>query len=194
MLSVIVPTIDGREESLQRTLDAYCETLGDVEHEVIVVRNERNWPTGCNRGYEQSTGNVVHFGADDLVPLPGWHEEVLDVLWDEDVLPAAAVYNYLPPPQGQFSNAEDGEDGAYVHFTRVPILTRDQYDRIGPWPEIDYYADIWLSEKARTIGIRTRIYYSYAFVHHWHQTGRLDSKANMDEAGWALNRLREQMV
>ena len=85
-------------------------------------------------------------------------------------------------------------DEALVHFTRVPILRRDQYERIGPWPEIDYYADIWLSEKARTLGIRTRILYSYRFVHHWSQVGRVDTPERMDAAGWRLNELREQMV
>ena len=194
MISVVVPTIDGREESLERALDAYRETLEDVEHEVIVIRNFPNWPAACNEGYRQSKGDVIHFTSDDLEALPGWWKAPLHTLQTSHHLPAAAVYDFLPPPEGKFANAEDGPDGSFVHFTRVPILRRDQYEMIGPWPEIDYYADVWLSEKARTLGMRTKILYSYGFVHHWHQTGRLDTPEGLDEAGWALNREREKMT
>ena len=165
-----------------------------LRYELVIVENEANWPSACNEGYRRAKGDILHFSSDDLEALPGWHTEVLPALADEDALPAAVVYDWALPPEGTLSNGKDGPDGAFVHFTRVPLLTRDQYERIGPWPEIDYYADIWLSEKARTLGMRTRIYYSYAFVHYWHQTGRLDSKVNLDEAGFALNRLREEMV
>lgn len=191
-LSVVVPTISGREESLARCIAGYQDTLGNSDYELIVIKDEPTWPTACNKGYEQSKGDVVHFSADDLEPLPGWYREPLAWLENHDELPAPRVMDYTA--DGKFSNAEDGEDGRFVHFTRIPILTRDQYERIGSWPEIIYYADIWLSEKARTLGIRTRIQYSYAFVHHWSGIGRVDSKVNLDESGFALNRLREQMV
>ena len=190
-LSIILPTISGREESLEKVVAAYCATT-EVEHELIVVKDEPTWPGACNKGYEQSSGEIVHFGADDLEPLPRWWKKPLHWLSLHDELPAAKVLNYSV--NGEFSNRADGRNEALVHFTRVPILRRDQYERIGPWPEIDYYADIWLSEKARTLGIRTRILYSYRFVHHWSQVGRVDTPERMDAAGWRLNELREQMV
>ena len=73
-------------------------------------------------------------------------------------------------------------------------MRRDQYERIGPWPEIPYYADLWVSEKGRTIGIETRMIHSYAFVHHWSQIGRIDTVRNLDESGRELKALREQMT
>ena len=189
-LSVVVPTISGREDSLARTLAAYEDTLYGCSNEIIIIQDAPTWPEACNMGYEKAKADVVHFGADDLEPLPGWWKPALKHLKETDELPAAAVYN----PDGVLSNEIDGANGDLVHFTRVPILRRDQYERIGSWPEIVYYADIWLSEKARTLGMRTRILYEYAFLHHWSQVGRVDSKVNLDEAGFALNRLREQMV
>lgn len=194
MLSVVLPTISGREESLARAIAAYEDTLRGVTHEIIVIQDAPTWPTACNMGYSKAVYDVIHFSADDLEALPGWHVGALELLEREDVLPAPAVYDYLPPPEGVFANAEDGPDGAFTHFTRIPIMTREQWERIGAWPEIIYYADLWVSEKARTIGIRTKMVYSYAFIHHWSQIGRVDSKENLDESGWALNRLREQMV
>lgn len=195
-LSVIVPTISGREESVERTWNSYEETLKGCGFpwQMLPIKDAPTWPTACNLGYAKSEGDILHFTADDLEALPGWWEEAITVLDLEDVLPAPAVYDYLPPPEGKWANEEDGPDGAYCHFTRIPILRRDQYERIGPWPEIVYYADIWLSEKARTLGIRTRVVSSYAFIHHWSGIGRVDSQVNLDEAGFALNRLREQMV
>lgn len=191
-LSVIVPTISGREESLARTLDGYARTLKRKSHEIIVIKDESSWPRACNEGYKKSSGDIVHFTADDLEPRPGWWREPIEWLKYKDELPAPKVLDYSL--DGKFSNKEDGFNLDLTHFTRIPILRRDQYERIGPWPEITYYADIWLSEKARTIGIRTRIFYSYLFIHHWSQVGRVDSKVNLDDAGYALNRLREEMV
>ena len=61
MISVIVPTITGREDSLARTLASYRETLRGVESEFVIVKDQPNWPTACNHGYERSKGGIVHF-------------------------------------------------------------------------------------------------------------------------------------
>jgi len=180
VISVVIPTISGREESLARTVAAYEETLEEVEHELIVIKDESTWPAACNKGYSRSNGRTIHFTADDLVPLPGWHVEALEWLESHDELPAAKVHNFSA--DGEFDNAEDGLDGSLVWFTRVPIMRRDQYERIGSWPEIDYYADMWLSERARILGIESRMFYSYCFVHHWHKIGRRDSAQNLARA------------
>ncbi len=185
MISVVIPTIKGREKSLAEVVNAYWETAPDAE--VVIVRDQPSWGHACNRGYEVATGEFIHFGADDLEPLPGWLDDVIPALASHDELPAARVLNHSA--DGAMDNAGDGADRALVDFTRVPILTRDQYERIGPWPEFNYVADVWLSRKARTLGIATRIYYSYAFVHHWSSIGRVDSPAEMDEAAAVLREL-----
>lgn len=189
-LSIVVPTISGREESLARAIASYEDTLAGVPHEIIIVKDESTWPRACNVGYERSMGEVVHFTADDLEALPGWHVEPLLLLSVEDVLPAPLVWNYRH--EGEPSNVEDGPDGAKTHFTRIPMMRRDQYERIGPWPEIIYYADLWVSEKGRSLGIETKMVHSYAFVHHWSQIGRVDSRRNLDQSGIDLNRLRKE--
>jgi GT2 family glycosyltransferase len=190
MLSVVVPTISGREESLARTISSYEKTLEGVPHEIIVVKDESSWPLACNVGYGRSSGDVIHWTADDLEALPGWYEDV-PALLERDELPAPAVFDYRP--DGKFANAEDGPDGAVTWFTRVPVCRRDQAERIGLWPEITYYADVWFSEKARSIGIETRMLYSYAFVHHWSPIGRVDSKHNLEQAWRDFEGLRTQM-
>ena len=190
MLSVVVPTISGREESLARTLASYEATLKGVAHEIIVVKDENSWPRACNVGYGRSKGDVIHWTADDLEAAPGWYADIPAFL-ENDEIPAPAVYDYRL--DGKFSNEEDGEDQALAWFTRVPLCRRDQAERIGLWPEITYYADVWFSEKARTVGIETRLLYSYAFVHHWCGVGRVDSQHNLRRAWLELNVLCQQM-
>lgn len=178
MISVVVPTISGREKSLARTIAAYEDTLRDIKHELILVKDNPTWPGACNEGAEKAKGDILHFTADDLEPLPGWHKDVLRWLERHDELPAAKVLN----PDGAFDNHADGADRSIVWFTRVPIMRKDQRERIGPWPEMYHYADVWLSEKARSLGMETRIFYSYAFIHHWSQIGRKEyTGAHWDE-------------
>lgn len=189
LISIIVPTITGREETLARCVESYERTLDGARYEIVVVKDEPNWPTACNEGFRQSKGDVLHFTADDLEALEGWHLEALLHLSVHDELPAPAVYDYRE--DGKFANEVDGPDGAVTHFTRIPIMRRDQWERIGEWPEIDYYADLWVSEKGRYLGIETRMVYSYRFVHHWSGIGRIDSERNLRKAWKALELLRE---
>lgn len=187
MISIIIPTIDGREKSLARTKRAYRQT-SPTNIQLIVVKNEPSWPAACNRGFLRADWDILHFTADDLVPVHGWWQEAVEWLKHHDELPAPKVMNFRQ--DGEWDNAEDGPDKAIPHFTRIPIMTRDQYERIGPWPEYNYVADVWLSEKARTLGIETRMIHSYAFVHHWNQTGRVDSPRQLDAANRQLAHLR----
>lgn len=189
MLSVVIPTITGREESLERAWVAYLET-GPEDMEAVIVENFPNWPAACNEGFRQARGDRLHFTADDLEPLPGWWQEALPWLDEHDELPAPKVFDHSP--DGPWNNAIDGADRAIPHFTRIPLMTRSQYERIGPWPEIPYASDVWLSERARTLGIETRMFHSYAFVHHWSQVGRIDGKANLAYSDHVLNRLRAE--
>ncbi|HSE47497.1 MAG TPA: glycosyltransferase family A protein [Gemmatimonadales bacterium] len=194
-LSIVIPTISGREESLERAVESFKQTTRGCQHEIIIIKDEPTWPEACNAGFYQSKGEVVLFSADDLDALRNWWKRPLAHLAEYDELPAPRVYdNHGPDGQRWLMNEKDGKDGDLTHFTRIPIMTRSQWERIGPWPNLIYYADMWVSEKARTLGIRTRMIYGFDFFHHWSQIGRVDSKENLDASGWHLNRLREEMV
>lgn len=187
-LAVVVPTISGRESSLALTLAAYEATL-ERSYELIVVKDEHSWPHACNLGFQQTKADVILFGADDLEPLPGWWETAQRALRLRDELPAPRIMR----PEGIFDNAADGPDKALVWFTRVPIMRRDQYRRIGPWPDITYFADVWVSERAGRLGINTRILYGYAFLHRRSEVGRVDTPENMTRARREFNRLVREM-
>lgn len=188
-VGVVVPTISGREESLTRTLDAYRSTLAGVDYVLTVPRNKRFWPVACNEGAElllRDGCDVLHYGADDVVPRHGWLQAALPVL-EAGELPAPRVWDHFWHDGPAHSQQIDGPVGALCYFSRVPILTADMAQRIGPWPEIAYFADCWLSDAARSFGWQTRVTAGYDFVHHWHQHGRLDGDPQlMEEArlGW----------
>jgi hypothetical protein len=201
VLTVVVPTISGREESLARCIASYRETLDGIESEIIVKKDYPTWPAACNAGFLEAKGDVIHWTADDLEALPGWHERVLKQLAAKDELPAPRVYDTVTPdgstPDGvlRWANPKDGPDRAIPEFTRIPIMRRDQAERIGLWPEhLIYYADLWVSDKGRHLGIETRMVHGYDFIHHWSQIGRVDSTENLDASGQALRLLREQMT
>lgn len=195
-LGVAIPTIDGRSESLDRTLDAYRDTLQGVDWQPVLRRNFPNWPAACNSAaeylLERGDIDVIHYGADDLVPVGDWLSPCLPVL-ERGELPAPRVWNFeVDDPNFAPTQEIDGPNGAVTRFTRVPILTRRMVEAIGPWPEIVYYSDVWVSVKAQWLGMVTRVTAGYDFVHHWHQTGRL---ADEGEAAYhEFERLCEQFA
>jgi len=182
-LLVVIPTITGRELSLEQTKDAYRNTAPACW--IQVVKNAHNWPTACNIGTDIARGlevDAIHWGADDLEPLPGWYESCLASLLRDRIPAPEAVFNHRPPEGGGAANDNDGAPGEAAEFTRVPAATMDMANAIGPWPDIDYYADCWFSIKARYLGTPTVVAGGYSFVHHWHPTGRKDSNANMQRS------------
>lgn len=172
-ISIVLPTIDGREESCEFVQQCFRDRSSGYDVDVIVKRNFPNWPAGCNAGMPDVTGDYVFFAADDLEPLPGWASAMVGCL-NAGEIPAPQVWDHRV--EGRPVNEwEDGPPGSTPAFSRAPAMTRDMMEAIGPWPEIDYYGDNWVSDKARLLGIQIRVVAGYAFVHHWHPVGRLDA-------------------
>lgn len=189
-ISVVMPTISGREESCARMVDAYVQRTKGYELEVINPKDFPSWPAGCNAGVLRvsSAADVVHFGADDLEPLEGWADAMLETL-SRGRIPAPQLWDHEKtdtPPM----NASDGMPGSITAFSRVPALLHEWVDLIGPWPLMDYFADNWVSDKARSIGIETVVTAGYSFVHHWNQVGRLDKGDWVGRSIPAYNRER----
>ena len=169
-ISVVMPTISGREEMNAQMCD-YYRARTPYELEILSPKDYRNWPTAINTA--RPTGEYVLYGADDLEPLDGWADAMIASL-DRGEVPAPQVWNWVK--EGPAVNVrEDGPPGSITTFTRVPAMTRELALAVGPWPEIDYYSDNWVSDKARTLGWETRVVDGFDFIHHWHQTGRLDA-------------------
>ena len=167
-----MPTIAGREESCALMKRCYLERTPGFLLQILTPLGFPNWPAGMNAGIRDATGDYIASAADDLEPLEGWADAMVSCL-ERNEIPAPQLWDHVH--EGAPVNAVDGPPGALTEFSRVPALTRAMAERIGPWPEIDYFADNWVSDAARTFGVETRVTAGFSFVHHWHPVGRLDA-------------------
>ena len=172
-LAVIIPTIDGRERELARTLSAYRMTVPLAK--VIICRGfpacGPAWNWGAERALGQHRGlRLLHFGADDLVPQPGWTAEAFD-LAAVGVFPGARLLNDDGSVWNHFEPA-----GSYARFPRVPLLTVEAWAELGPVPPVHYWTDLYLARK----GARTLVVESYRFVHLLSPTGRIEARMDSD--------------
>lgn len=166
MISVVIPTISGREDSLARCVESYC--LSSMEVEVIVVRNAPSCGHAWQKGYSQSKGEYVHFTADDIIPFPNWWLGATQML-EIGIVPAATVF----APNGKLAVCDSplGDMGLHPNVL-VPMLTREMLD-LGDWLlPIHYGSDDWITYRAVELGMDVRRCPGYDFTHFVANEGR----------------------
>lgn len=174
MISVVVPTITGREHWLRRCLDAYTRTLGPFPWEAIVIRDRASCGIAWNEGIAQAKGKYVHLSADDIEPIDGWvTPAVLSVKRGE--LPAARILNTDGTLQSCGTDHLEHPEGEEAFVARIPFATREQFNLIGPMMEEQYMGDYWFSHRGRQVGLRSVVRRDYCFFHHYAQEGRVDT-------------------
>lgn len=164
-VSVVIPTISGREESLKRTVEAYESTVSDLD--LIVVHGAPSCGVAWQLGAEQALGDYLHLSADDIEPLPGWLIAAAAAVRWAGTVPAARVWR----PDGSLESGvaweRDGSDGDPAGLCQVPFCTMEQWESIGPMVPIQYYSDNWFTERARSrLGLECRLVEGYEFLHH----------------------------
>ncbi len=173
MILVCIPTIKGRSHWFNQCRDAYLAT-SPKDVRISCVRDYPSCGTGWNGAVTQAFMHqggaeveYLHFTCDDIVPHEGWWREACQVA-DAGELPAPMLYE----PDGSRWNFFDGGPGDSPPFTRLPFMSRAQWDLLGPFPPIHYYSDCYASDVGNAHGMATRIVEGYAFTHHWAQEGR----------------------
>lgn len=176
MLSVIVPTIAGREESLARAVDAYV-TTSPPGTEVIVEAGHATCGAAWQAGAEKAAGDYIHFGADDVEPHEGWWEPLVQAIDAYNVCTCSVVLN--PDLTVQSAGMSGWQPHAYiprdwqkVEHTLTPFVNRAQWDLVKPVPPIHYCSDIWFSAVLAAHGIPTVVRSESRIVHHNHPVGR----------------------
>lgn len=157
-ISVVIPTVTGREESLERCREAYRETLRGIPAEIIVVRNRPTCSEGANDGVAKARGTYVHNTADDLEPHAGWYEAGRACL-DGGAIPSA----YLLLPDGVSTDGAVGEDGEEAAMAPIPLIRREDWV---DWPPIHYGSDVFWSAAMRQRGCQIRWCHGFRFTHH----------------------------
>ena len=169
MISVIVPTIDGREHWLERCEQAYAETT--VDYEFIVLRNYPTCGQAWNEGLRQAKGEWVHLSADDLEPHPGWWQAATEAV-ERGFLPCPRILNSDGSLQSCGSHAREVENGTHSDVARVPFFPASLVDALFPVFENQYMGDYWISAQALKAGWPTVVVREMLFTHHMAMEGR----------------------
>jgi hypothetical protein len=174
ILTVVIPTVPGREVKLARTLFRYRQTVPAevVMHEMII----RGYPTcgeAWNMGGEMAAfwdadpqRNLLHFGADDLMPMPGWWEAATTAVWDDREIPAPLVLKPSGEVESRGSYGGSHKHGALVSDTVVPIMPLGAWAAVRPIPSIHYWSDNYVGRKLIQAGWTIRMNDGFAFTHN----------------------------
>jgi hypothetical protein len=198
VVTVVIPTVDGREDHFDRCWQAYTR-LADGAYELDLVI-ERNHPT-CGHGWQagleraSARSDYFHFTCDDIEPRPGWAGPAMEAC-DQGFLPAPQVFNPDGVPQSHPEWGKVGADWAAVYMTALPFASRAQMERIAPLLTLHYFSDDWFSFRGGKAGWPTRLRSGYTFTHHWaqHKRGAGMSEGNRLNYDAALYEQAKAMV
>jgi len=183
-VSIVIPTVDGRERWLELCVQSYERTLADVPHNITIIRNRKTCGEAWNEGVADMMGaKFVHLTADDIVAHDGWWEAGLARIWNGGI-PAARILH----GDGTLQSCGDAEDrpegwaskdgyGDGRFPSRIPLLPAALAERIFPIPPIHYYTDNIVSDRARTLGWDSIVTRDYLFTHYLAGEGRIDCLA-----------------
>lgn len=173
-ISVVVPTIAGREDLLAATKAAYkANTSREVEW--IEAKGYPTCGQAWNAGAASATGDYLHLSADDVEPHPGWDDAAVEAA-DQDFYPAPRLLT----PAGAVHSC--GSMGAGLLLPDCPdwtpcVSSSFPFMRIERWtPDcclpIHYYADDWLAHLARVAGLKPVVRTGYCLTHLEGTVGR----------------------
>ena len=192
-IDAIIPTIPGREDSLERLLSSLRAVTANPLTEIIVKDSETcGW--GWRKGLESTRADYVLLACDD--------QEFIGDAWDEAAT-AAVDQGFLPCPRVWMPNggiaSQGGDMRSFAHiiqrpqkdwtpvdYTTIPFMSREQAERIGMLP-VHYCSDVWVSYRGRQLGYETCLRHGYDVVHYEHPVGRgagmsVSQRDGMDEA------------
>ena len=171
LISIIIPTVDGREDHLDRCVEAY-RSRTEADHEIILYHNLPTCGAAWILGAEIAVGDYLHFTADDLEPFEGWDLAAIEAA-DRGMQPSP----WISDPDGvtQFRGIWGGiglSDWQAVPMSTIPFMSRKMLESALPLLDAHYYTDNWVSDQLLRGGYSTVFRPGYRFTHHWAQPGR----------------------
>ncbi len=157
-VSVLIPTVAGREQVLEETTAGYQETAPGCE---ILITTGRSWGAGLNELAELATNELLLFAPDDALPGPGWLEAGVEML-ERGVIPIARYLNRDGSPLGEQDGAAHGAPFAW---TRLFLIPREIFRELGPMIDATWWADVEYSERIVDSGRPMQICGPFAFTH-----------------------------
>jgi glycosyltransferase involved in cell wall biosynthesis len=177
-VSVVIPTITGREALCERTVAGLRATVPADELQVIVVRERPCIGRAWNDGAEAADGEYVMLAADDIVPHPGWYEACVEAT-SRGCYPAPRI-EHLDGSVLATGSMGGGwlltgcADWAPVASSQFPFIRRYWWREMGPCLDIHYFADDYLAARARACGINVAYREGYRLSHLEGTEGRAE--------------------
>lgn len=157
-LSVLIPTLAGREGVLGETVGGYRATAPGCK---ILTVEGRSWGAGLNELTAMTDSEWLLFAPDDALPHPGWLEAAMG-FWSRGWFPAARYLDL----EGEPCHGQDGlADGEPVTWTRLFLLRRELFERLGPMIDATWWADIEYSERIVDAGFSCHSCGGFVFTH-----------------------------
>lgn len=141
-ISIVIPTVKGREDWLRKSIRTYTRETPDAE--IIVITDYPSCGEAWIEGAAKSTREYVHFTADDIVPAENWWVDATRML-SRGIVPVCNVYSWQNRPE--WSEAPMGEMGSY-HNVMVPFLSRTMLNLKNWMLPIHYGSDMWATYMA----------------------------------------------
>lgn len=168
MISIVIPTISGREDHLERCVASY-ENNTKSEYELIIIENRPTCGIAWNDGASLANGKYIHLSADDLEPSPNWDRYAIEAV-DRDFIPHPQVFRVDGSLDDRYGpNTLDWQE---VYMSTIPFMTMNMWSSVGPSLDLHYYTDDWISWKASMVGYKCVVRKGYRFIHHIAQHGR----------------------
>lgn len=174
LLSLVVPTIAGREELLSQTREALREVIREdfgsgADVELITPEDYPCIGEAWNAGAAQAVGRYLWLGADDVILATGSLSAAIEAV-DRGIYPSpriltadGAIHSCGTMGQGALMG-ECATDTACVS-SPFPMIERDMWARIGPCIPTHYYADDYLAWSATNNGLVVRVIREYEMTH-----------------------------
>lgn len=171
-IDLIVPTVEGREESLDRCVASFLDT------NPIIVRNQPTCGLAWIEGIRRSSADYLILCADDIEAIDPAYETCIETI-DTGFLPCPVIHR----PNGSVESAggdmnapacllsDTQADWTPVDFVPLPFVSREQIKRIR-MIESHYMTDVWVSHRGRQLGYETVLRTSWTLTHHHEMTGR----------------------
>lgn len=190
-LTLLVPTVEGRERSLERTMLSYAENSPGVFTQRIV----KGYPSiGAAWADTLPTTHtdLAHLTTDDVTAESKWRREIIKE-WDDHRGLAVPLVMRMPGMELE----SHGRHGAmYIHRTQVfwcgvPVVPKCCYQAIStalltaaPMGDIHYYSDNLTSDVLRMHGHQQIALPSYRLGHWWADGGARSERWATDETNY----------
>jgi GT2 family glycosyltransferase len=200
-VGVVVPTVAGREQSVERALDALSGTLPEgSELNVTVPFGYATCGEAWNDGRNDVNGDYLYFMADDIVLHPGWLEACVETA-DAGYIPAARQLHSNGTLEGCGSMGfgrflPEAPDWTPVRQTGLIFMRTEWWGVVGPFLPIHYAVDDDWTWRALLRGIPCAFREGYTFTHYADTVGTqgVRDKAGEHVQAFVENAARQQFT